>query len=456
MSVKNTLFLGAICASFCLQTSCVTKSGSPNVVFILADDLGWMQTAVYGSTYYQTPNIDRLASKGIRFTNAYSAAAVCSPTRASIMTGKCPARLHLTDFIPGSNRKNTLLEQPDWQMFLPLEEISIAEIFKEKGYCTAMFGKWHLSREKFGKESLPHYPNKQGFDEYFVIDKPDKNDNPEIDPHKSDSIGNTSVRFIRENADGPFFLYASFSAIHNPLMDSADSVARWENTIGSNKAENNPVIGAMLARLDRNVGKILKALDELKLDKKTIVIFFSDNGGLESDADQTPLRKGKGWLYEGGIRVPLIIRWPQVVEEGKVSPEIVSSYDFFPTLCDLIGAKFPANIDGVSLLPLLQKGTDLPERNLYWHYPHYHNTGMVPGGAIRSGKWKLIEHYEKSLTGQMDQAYELYNLEEDLSESRNLATSRPELTRNLAKKLDDWRRDTGVQMPKKRLVLSPD
>jgi arylsulfatase A len=424
------------------------KSSFPNVVFILADDLGWVQTGSYGSPYYSTPNIDRLASEGIRFTNAYSAAAICSPTRASIMTGKYPARLHLTDFIPGdASNEGRVLKQPDWQMFLPLEETTIAEVFRSKGYRTALFGKWHLSREKFGPEALPHYPDKQGFDEYFVIDKPNTSDNPEADAHRSDSIGNTSVRFIRNNAGKSFFLFTSFSAIHRPLLEKADTIAVWKQKKGSDLPENNPIIGAMMSRMDRNVGKILRTLDELGLTGKTIVIFCSDNGGLKADALQTPLRSGKGWLYEGGIRVPIIVRWPGVVKAASLSNEVVGTWDFMPTFCAITGTPLPEKVDGASLLPLLQKRKSLPQRDVFWHYPHYHSTGMTPGGAIRSGKWKLIEYYEKSLTGQNDAAYELYNLETDPGESKNLAGQMPELKKELAEKLSAWRVRVGAQMP---------
>lgn len=450
MNIKNTLPLVALGASIPLQASCQSKPVHPNVILILADDLGLVQTSAYGSDYYGTPNIDKLAGEGMRFTNAYAAAAISSPTRASIMTGKYPARLHVTDFIPGSNNPDRPLKQPDWQMFLPLEETTVAEIFKERGYRTALFGKWHLSREKFGPESLPYYPDKQGFDDYFVIDKPGKNDDPESDPHKSDSIGNTCVRFIRENATRPFFLFASFSAIHNPLMESAGSIAYWKNVPGGDKPENNPVIAAMLSRMDGNIGRILETLDELDLAKNTVVIFYSDNGGLEGDALQTPLRKGKGWLYEGGIRVPLIIRWPEITGKGTVCDEPVSSYDFLPTFCDLIKMNLPENIDGVSLLPLLREGTPLPQRDLYWHYPHYHNVGMTPGGAIRSGRWKLVEYFERSLTGQTDEAYELYDLDNDPGETDNLADSRQAIVLDMAAKLRDWRKQTGAQMPVKR------
>jgi uncharacterized sulfatase len=428
-----------------IGTGCNREDSKPNIIFILADDFGWSQTAVYGSNYYHTPNIDRLASEGIRFNNAYAACSVSSPTRASIMTGKYPARLHLTDFIAGNNRDDYRLSQPVWQKFLPLEEVTLAEMLKENGYKTALFGKWHLSVTKFGPESLPYNPDKQGFDQYFVIDKPDKGTNPENDPHKSDSIGNRSVEFLRENARNPFFLFVSFSAIHNPLMEKADSINWWKNVTGSDKQENNPVIAAMLSRMDRNIGKILDAVDEQNMAKKTIIIFFSDNGGLENDAKQTPLRRGKGWLYEGGIRVPLIIRWPEVIAKGLVSDEVVSSIDFMPTFSDLIDGEKKSDADGISILSYLKTETPLPERNLYWHYPHYHNG--PPCGAIRSGKWKLIEWYEKSLLESGESPFELYDLENDISESVNLADSLKILTMKLSGDLQRWRKDVNAQMP---------
>ena len=428
-----------------LAGGCKKQDTRPNIIFILADDLGYSQTGCYGSDYYKTPNVDKLAEEGIRFTNAYSACSVSSPTRASILTGKYPARLHLTDFIAGNNSDDYLLSQPDWQKYLPLEEVTMAEILKERDYQTAIFGKWHLSVTKFGPESLPFNPDKQGFNQYFVIDKPDRTDNPENDPHKSDSVGNRSVEFIRENAGNPFFLFVSFSAIHNPLMEKADSVERWKSISGSEKPENNPVIAAMLARMDRNIGKIINTVEELDLASNTMIIFFSDNGGLESDAKQTPLRHGKGWLYEAGIRVPLIIKWPASIKAGQVSNEIVNSIDFLPTLTDLVGAERNTGVDGISLLSHITKGTPLPERNLYWHYPHYHNG--PPCGAVRSGKWKLIEWYEKSLLDESESAFELYDLDNDISESVNLSDSLKVITKKLSGELQEWRQYVNAQMP---------
>ncbi len=230
-------------------------------------------------------------------------------------------------------------------------------------------------------------------------------------------------------------------------MDSDDSIARWKKEAGAGTPENNAVIAAMLSRLDRNVGRILGVLDELDLTKNTIVVFYSDNGGLASDAAQTPLRSGKGFLYEGGIRVPLIVRWPGVVKPGKVSDDVISSYDFMPTFCELLSAKTPLNVDGVSLIPLLKNGTPLPERANYWHYPHYHSTGMKPAGAMRQGKWKFIEHYEKSLTGKSEVAYELYDLENDLAERHNLAASQKKRMLAMAGELAEWRTKVGAQMP---------
>lgn len=341
---------------------------APNVIFILADDLGWTQTGPYGNRYYKTPNIDRLANEGICFTQAYAAAAVCSPTRASIMTGKYPARLHLTDYIPGLKTEGMPLKTPGWQRFLPLKEYTLGELFREKDYRTALFGKWHLSMAKAPPESAPHDPDKQGFDEFMITYKPHGNPfkptDPEHDPHMSDSTGWRSVEFIKRYSDKPFFLFMSFNAIHDPLMEKKDSIAAWSKREGSNAPENNPVIGAMMKRMDDNIGKVLHTLDSLGLKEHTIVVFFSDNGGFEYDATQTPLRRGKGWFYEGGIREPLIIRWPGVIAPGRRSQAVVSSIDFLPTFAELIGVTPAEPVDGISILTHLKTKADLPGRNL--------------------------------------------------------------------------------------------
>jgi arylsulfatase A len=466
MYIKISLPVMAIgiTAGFC--SSCENETQKPNVIIFFADDLGWPQTGAYGSNYYNTPNIDRLSDEGVRFTDAYSAAAICSPTRASLMTGKYPARLRITDFIPGSRRNDYRLTAPEMQQYLPVEEFTLGNLFKEEGYITAMFGKWHLSITKFGPESLPFNPDKQGFDQHFVIDKPDRTFDPEHDPHSSDSIGDTSVRFIRENAGKPFFLLMSFSAIHDPLIERADSINMWSDRDGSEKPENNPIIAAILSRMDRNIGKVLDVVDELGLAENTIVVFYSDNGGLAENnvvyyspgeemkiAWQTPLRKGKGWLYEGGIRVPLVVRWPGVAERGLVSREIITSCDFMPTFCELFGREPEPGVDGMSFLSHLRSGEPLPARNLYWHYPHYHNqSGMVPGAAIRSGRWKLIEWYEKSILENGVSAFELYDLEEDIGEMSDLSGIEKEITRKLSGDLDQWRKEVRAQMP----VPNPD
>ncbi len=386
------------------------------------------------------------------------------------MTGKYPARLNITDFIPGNSRDIYPLTQPAMQQYLPVEEVTLGNLFSDRGYITAMFGKWHLSPVKFGPESLPFYPDKQGFTYHFVIDKPDTQSNPELDPHWSDMIGDTSVDFIRENAGNQFFLFMSFSAIHDPLIERADSIAKWRSIHESEKPENNPIIAAMLSRLDRNVGKVLDVLDELRLADNTVVVFYSDNGGLAKNnvvyyldyypegeamriAEQAPLREGKGWLYEGGIRVPLVIRWPGGIDKGWVSNEVVSSYDFMPTFCELLEEKPAPGVDGTSFLSHMLTGEPLPERNHYWHYPHYYNqSGMLPGGAVRSGKWKLIEWYEKSILDDAGQAFELFDLENDIGETVNLAGTEKDIARKLSDDLQRWRERMNARMP----VPNPD
>jgi uncharacterized sulfatase len=458
-------FLRLACASagaLFLGANCSAEKNKPNIVLILADDQGWKQVGCYGSDYYETPNIDKLATQGMLFTDAYAACPVCSPTRASIMTGKYPARLHLTDFIAGGNPpENSRLLHPDWTKYLPLDEITIAEALKKEGYVTASFGKWHLSKEKMPPQSLPYNPDKQGFDESFVTYKPSRGmaqewQTPENDGHNVEIITQKSLAFMEENKDKPFFLYIPHNTIHTPLIEKEKLIAKYEAKSGAGKDENNPVIAAMTETLDNSVGRIMDKLDELDLAKNTLLIYFSDNGGLERAADQTPLRSGKASLYEGGIRVPFIVRWPGRIKPGSVSHELMTSVDFFPTLLDVVNAgQSYANIDGTSLVPVWTESGSLDRDAIYWHYPHYHGSGEAPCGAIRKGKYKLVEWYIPTIWN-LDGQIELFDLENDLDESDNLAEKMPDKAAELRKQLHQWRERVGAQMPVKNPDYQPE
>ncbi|MFC2116250.1 sulfatase [Bacteroidota bacterium] len=440
--------LVSICFAVALLHSCDSgdkKDLPPNIVILFADDLGWNQLGCQGGPY-QTPAIDGLAAQGMRFTDAYASCAVCSPTRAALMTGKYPARLHLTDFIAGG--KDKLLSQPQWQKFLPLEEITLGEVFKEHGYKTAIFGKWHLSQEKKPPGSEPYNPDKQGFDEYMVTYKPVKDfTNPEWDPHNIDSITERSIRFLEENRNNPFFLIVSHNAIHDPLMESSSRIDEYKKTDPFAEYHVDPKIGAMLSRLDEGAGRVLGKLDELGLQENTIVFFISDNGGRDKHASQLPFRKGKGWLYEGGIRVPMIVSWPGRIKSGTTDSTLTATIDVFPTLLDLAGIKAANHpIDGNSIADILLGKVPGKNRTQYWHYPHYHaGSGMKPASALRKGKYKLIEWHEELLQGYP--ALELYDLESDPGETHDISAEKPELLEELRNDLHHWRNEVGAQMP---------
>jgi len=449
----------------------------PNIVFILVDDLGWADLGCYGSTFYETPNLDRLAKEGMRFTDAYAASPVCSPNRASILTGKYPARLGITDWLPGrKDRPSQKLNRAELQPHLPLEETTLAEALKQRGYTTAFLGKWHLG------DSLEHWPEHQGFDlnlagcgkgtppSYFSpYQLPNLPDGPPGE-HLTDRLTDEALRVIKKNADKPFFIFLSHYTVHTPLqakpaliekykakamsLPAGDAPAfRAEGDHQVRQIQNHPTYAAMVENLDTNIGRIMDRLASLGLDKTTILIFTSDNGGLSiaegSPTSNAPLRAGKGWAYEGGVREPLLVKWPGITKPGSVCNEPVTSTDFFPTLLEMAGlqAHSAPDSDGTSRVFELQ-GQTSPPRPLFWHYPHYSNQGGKPYGAVRLGDFKLIEWYE-------DKRVELYNLRNDLGEKNNLATDNPETAAALTARLHDWRTDVNAQMPRPNPSYDP-
>lgn len=449
---KCTLKIAAVAVvAVLLLAGNVCAEGKPNILFILSDDQGWHQAGCYGSSFYETPNLDRLAAEGMRFTDAYAACPVCSPTRASIMTGKYPARLHLTDYIPGSDEawQGQKLQVPAWTKILPLKEVTIAEVLKEQGYATGHFGKWHLNKDKSYRPGRPGDPGSQGFDDVLTTHKPGAGPKSkyENDAHHVREITERSLAFMEANRDRPFFCYVTHNSIHRPITERAELIAKYKSKPGSDQPHQNPIVGAMVETLDNSVGQLLDKLDELGLADNTLVIFVSDNGCMWGDEVLKPLRGGKAELYEGGIRVPLIVRWPGVVEPGSVNNEVVSSIDFFPTLVEAVGAKGNnPEIDGVSLLPVLKQSGRLDRKSVFWHYPHYHHQGIAPSGAVRHGRYKLIEWFEKSIYGiDTPGAVQLFDLENDLSEQHDLAGEQPGLARKLYAELENWRKTVGAQ-----------
>jgi arylsulfatase A-like enzyme len=421
----------------------------PNIVFILVDDLGWTDLGCQGSTFYQTPNIDRLAREGMRFTQAYSASSVCSPTRAALMTGKHPARLHLTDWIKGHPHPRARLKVPDWTMHLPLHERTIAEALRDSGYATASIGKWHLGGPEF-------YPEHQGFD--VNVGGCDKGQPPSyFSPYGiptladgsqgeflSDRLTDKALEFIARNRSRPFFLYLPHYAVHTPLMAKADVIAKYKAKADPANPHHNPTYAALIESVDESVGRILRRLDELGLAEKTVVFLTSDNGGLliNNVTSNQPLRAGKGSPYEGGVRVPLIIKWPGVTKPGSLCDTPVITTDHYPTLLSIAGLK-PARrqvIDGESIVPLLRQTGRWRRDTLYWHYPHYNiHPFSVPSSVIRQGPWKLIETFDPP-------GIQLYHLTDDIGETRDLASEQPAVAARLRRKLAAWRRDVGAQM----------
>jgi arylsulfatase A-like enzyme len=438
------------------------EANHPNIIFFLVDDMGWMDCTVNGSQYYETPNIERLARRGIVFTNAYAANPLCSPTRASIMTGKYPHRFHLTTpagHLPPNPDVPLMKENgaawnkvvcPDSRTFMPLEEFTIAEALKTGGYTTAHMGKWHMGYEAY-------WPEHQGFDlniaggsypgppSYF---SPYKNvklpDGPEKE-YITDRLTNEALKYIDSHKDTTFFLNLWHFAVHAPYQGQKELMKKYEQKKDPRGKQDNAIMGAMIESMDKSLGRIIDKLDELKLSENTIIIFFSDNGGNMYDlidgktaTNNFPLKMGKGNIHEGGVRVPCIISWPGKIKQNTKSDEVVCSIDFYPTLLDIAGLKPQKDqtIDGVSLSPLLLNGKSLKKREVYCHFPHYMPaTDNYPSTSVRSGDWKLIRIYGEGI--DRVPAYELYNLKNDIGETNNLASSYPKLVVKLDYLIED-------------------
>ncbi|RPG51886.1 MAG: hypothetical protein CBB61_000585 [Gammaproteobacteria bacterium TMED1] len=514
--MKKSLLLISLYFSWIL-TSFANSTHQPNVILFLVDDMGWTDIGVYGSDFYETPNIDALAEKGVRFTDAYAASHVCSPTRASLLTGKSPARLQLTEWLPGrpAMDNEAIITAPKVAA-LSLDEITIAEAFKANGYRTAIVGKWHLGNDEFG-------PAKQGFD--FQAPKgsgccprggyhpPYGMDGLTIegknDEYLTDRLTALAINFIDEPSEKPYFLFMSHFAVHDPIQGRADLVAKYrkklslalpetapafilegnpddltpmtrnqldalikepthaghgylgERTVKIKQHQDNIEFAAMVESVDQSLGRILKILEENQDTEKTIIVFYSDNGGMSNGkgkkgydlpidtmyaTSNVPLRGGKGWLYEGGIRVPLIIYWPKIgLQQGRVSNLPVSSADLYPTLLEMTGLSALPNqhLDGTSVANAL-KGETVETRSLFWHFPHYSNHGQQsPGGAIRSGSYKLLEYFENGST-------QLFNLVDDPGEQIDLVEREPKKAKSLLAELHAWRKRVGAAMPIRR------
>ena len=510
------IFLIVLC---CVLTFIsVNAAKRPNVVFFLVDDMGWRDVGCFGSSFYDTPNIDRLAKQGVKFTNAYAACHVCSPTRASIMTGKYPGRLNLTDWLSGRRdfAFQRLLSAEKLQA-LPLKEVTLAEALKANGYRTGIFGKWHLGNEQAG-------PLSQGFDVQIPswngccprggYHPPYKMEGLKIegkeDEYLTDRLNSMALDFIEQAREKPFFLYLSHFSVHDPIQGREDLVKKYQKkrvnlspvqgpefilegnpddknslsrkqltellnesshqghkvlpqrTIKIKQRQDNIEFAAMVEAIDQSLGRVMKKLEDLGQAENTIIIFASDNGGMSAGnfgnpkrvvknsqldlayaTSNLPLRGAKGWLYEGGVRVPMIVKWPGKGKSGVVCAEPVMSTDFYPSILEMLG--LPAipsqHIDGKSFVPALR---DKPfERGpIYWHFPHYSNHGMQsPAGAIREGNYKLLEYFENGTV-------QLFNLKEDLGEQNDLSATEPERAARLIDKLRAWRKEVDAKMPR--------
>jgi arylsulfatase A len=515
--MRNTIIILITFALNGLISGCNKKEEKPlNVVFFLVDDLGWRDVGCNGSSFYETPHIDRFAEEGVRFTNAYAACHVCSPTRASILTGKYPASINLTDWLPGrqdfafQKMKNVKINQ-----HLPYGISTLPKVLKERGYHTAIFGKWHLGEDSASVERqgfdlhLPKWnkgwPNKGYFFPYGLEGLEGGPDGEYL----TDRLTDEALNYLEKHKDQPFFLYLSHFAVHDPIEGRPDLVKKYSEklkhvqtnkgmpyilegnpdaehsmsrpeltdllnndlfdgykifphqTVKIKQYQDNVEFAGMVESMDESFGRVLQKLQDLKIDDHTVVIFYSDNGGMSAAnfyypdreipddelneafaTSNLPLRAGKGWLYEGGIRVPLIIKWPKPGLQNLVCDVPVTSPDFYPTILELLKIQVPDdyNPDGESLVPLLKGEENLNRKAVYWHFPHYSNHGMQsPGGAIRLGDYKLLEYFENNTV-------QLFNLRDDLAEQHDLSISEPEKVNELRQMLHEWREKVGARM----------
>ena len=459
----QTRFAVALCLAI-VALSCTTgpttrptaRPTRPNILVLLADDLGVRDSSVYGSTFYETPNLDRLAAQGMRFTQAYAAGSVCSPTRASLQTGKYPPRTGITDFIPGQRPEGTALEVLDSATELAASETTIAEAFRSAGYRTFYAGKWHLGRGEGA-------PEKHGYD--VVLPETGRG----IERGRAIVAG--AIDFLAQrDPSQPFLAFLSFYEPHTPIEPYPEHIAHFSAKAEALGAPATPIqehdgltrarqddaaYGSEVAGLDDRVGEVLGALDSLDLARDTIVVFLSDNGGFSTSTapgptSNAPLRAGKGWLYEGGIRIPLVIRAPQAVAPGSTTSAPVITTDLYPTLLELAGLPLrpEQHVDGVSLAPLLRGGIAPTDRPLFWHYPHYHGSTWRPGSAIRIGDWKLVLLYDYG-------AVELYDLARDPGEAHDVSAANPAVVDQLERALGGLIRETGAIVPKPRSASPP-
>jgi arylsulfatase A-like enzyme len=462
------------------------KGSQPNIIVILADDLGWKDLSCYGSTFYETPHLDKLAASGIKFNQAYATSPVCSPTRASILTGKYPAKTGITDWIKGRQENGNAksyekLVTPATAYQLSLDENTISEYALENGYTTFFAGKWHLGdQEKYWPEAHGFLTNKGGWSAGSPTGRKNDTTGGFFSPYKNprlsdgpageyltDRLTNECLKFIEQKREAPFFLFYSLYAVHNPMQAPANLVTKYklkrkQSAVDTSKRfdrsedwmrfesgwknrliQDDPVYAAMMENMDWNIGRIISKLEELQLLENTLIVFTSDNGGLStaegSPTANIPLRAGKGWLYEGGIRVPLILYWKGKAEAASVSDLPVHAADIFPTLAGAVNLNYKktGDIDGADIFHMLAETRRYKDRVIIWDYPHYSNQGGKPGAAIRQGKFKLIYHFENNFT-------ELFNLDADMGEQKNIVSEYKAKSRTLRKKLLRWiKRNSG-------------